>query len=146
MNIGNRYSFYVLSAIENLDTVILSPEISFEKIKNIGETKLKKGILIYGKPRGMYIELSLFKKDREIIENEQGDKFIVLKNPLGNSEIYLEKSLNIIKNISQLEKLGIDEGILEFTTENEEEIKEIIGQLKNGANFYRSYNYEKGVY
>ncbi len=141
MNISNRYAFEQLSKIEKLDTIIVSPEISYRRLEEIGETKIKKAILGYGKLRGMYIELPLT-KDEISIENEQGDKFTVIKNSFGNSEIYLEKPLNIFKDIKYLEQIGISEFVMEFTNETEEEIKDII----KGNGEYRAYNYEKGVF
>ena len=90
----------------------------------------------------MYTELSLGNEEVKIIENEQGDKFTIIKNDIGNSEIYLEKPLNILKDRKYLEKIGVSELVLEFTTETAEEIKDIL----DGKGIYRPYNYEKGVF
>ena len=90
----------------------------------------------------MYTELSLGDEEVKIIENEQGDKFTIIKNSIGNSEIYLEKPLNILKDRKYLEKIGISELVLEFTTETPEEIKDIL----DGKGIYKPYNYEKGVF
>ncbi|MGL5569023.1 MAG: protease, partial [Cetobacterium sp.] len=92
--------------------------------------------------RAMYTELSLGDEEVKIIENEQGDKFTIIKNSIGNSEIYLEKPLNILKDRKYLEKIGISELVLEFTTETPEEIKDIL----DGKGIYKPYNYEKGVF
>ena len=56
--------------------------------------------------------------------------------------IYLEKPLNILKDRKYLEKIGISELVLEFTTETPEEIKDIL----DGKGMYKPYNYEKGVF
>ena len=90
----------------------------------------------------MYTELSLGDEEVKVIENEQGDKFTIIKNSIGNSEIYLEKPLNILKDRKYLEKIGISELVLEFTTETPEEIKDIL----DGKGMYKPYNYEKGVF
>ncbi|MGL5053528.1 MAG: peptidase U32 family protein [Cetobacterium sp.] len=139
LNISNRYAFEHFSELKNVETIIISPEISYRRLEEIGETNLKKAILAYGRPRAMYTELSLGDK---IIENEQGDKFTIIQNDLGNSEIYLEKPLNILEDKKYLESIGISELVLEFTTETPEEIRDV---LKNKGE-YRSYNYEKGVF
>ncbi|MGL5088822.1 MAG: peptidase U32 family protein [Cetobacterium sp.] len=139
LNVSNRYAFEHFSELKNVETIIISPEISYRRLEEIGETKLKKAILAYGRPRAMYTELSLGEK---IIENEQGDKFTIIQNDLGNSEIYLEKPLNILEDKKYLESIGISELVLEFTTETPEEIRDI---LKNKGE-YKSYNYEKGVF
>lgn len=142
LNILNRYAFDHFSNIKKIDTIIVSPEISYKRLEEIGETKIKKAILAYGRPRAMYTELSLGNGEINVIENEQGDKFRIIKNDIGNSEIYLEKPLNILKDRKYLEKIGVSELVLEFTTETAQEIKEILEG--NGA--YRPYNYEKGVF
>ncbi|MGL6100988.1 MAG: protease, partial [Fusobacteriaceae bacterium] len=139
LNISNRYAFDHFSELKNVDTIIVSPEISYRRLEEMGETKLKKAILAYGRPRAMYTELSLGEKT---IENEQGDKFTILQNDLGNSEIYLEKPLNILEDKKYLESIGISELVLEFTTETPEEIRDIL----DGNGEYKSYNYEKGVF
>ena len=142
LNISNRYAFDHFSNIEKIDTIIVSPEISYRRLEEIGETKIKKAILAYGRPRAMYTELSLGDEEVKVIENEQGDKFTIIKNSIGNSEIYLEKPLNILKDRKYLEKIGISELVLEFTTETPEEIKDIL----DGKGMYKPYNYEKGVF
>lgn len=142
LNISNRYAFDHFSNIKKIDTIIVSPEISYKRLEEIGETKIKKAILAYGRPRAMYTELSLGNGEINVIENEQGDKFRIIKNDIGNSEIYLEKPLNILKDRKYLEKIGVSELVLEFTTETAKEIKEIL----EGNGVYRPYNYEKGVF
>lgn len=142
LNILNRYAFDHFSNIKKIDTIIVSPEISYKRLEEIGETKIKKAILAYGRPRAMYTELSLGNGEINVIENEQGDKFRIIKNDIGNSEIYLEKPLNILKDRKYLEKIGVSELVLEFTTETAQEIKEIL----EGNGVYRPYNYEKGVF
>ncbi|MGL4977110.1 MAG: peptidase U32 family protein [Cetobacterium sp.] len=142
LNISNRYAFDHYSEIENIETIIVSPEISYRRLEEIGETKIKKAILAYGRPRAMYTELSLGGKTQKTIENEQGDKFTIIENNLGNSEIYLEKPLNILEDKKYLESIGISELILEFTTETAEEIKDIL----EGKGEYKTYNYERGVF
>ncbi|MGL4308778.1 MAG: peptidase U32 family protein [Cetobacterium sp.] len=142
LNIANRYSFKELEAIKNIDTIILSPEVSYRRLEEIGKTNIKKAILGYSKPRGMYVEIPLFNEKETIIENEQGDKFTVIENKWGNSEVILEKPLNILKDKEYLEKVGIEEIVLEFINETPEEIEELIKTLGE----YRAYNYERGVY
>lgn len=142
LNISNRYAFNHFSKIEKVDTIIVSPEISYKRLEEIGETEIKKAILAYGRPRAMYTELSLDDEEIKTIENDQGDKFTIIKNDIGNSEIYLEKPLNILKDREYLEKIGISELVLEFTTETPEEIKNILEE----KGMYRPYNYERGVF
>lgn len=146
LNITNRYTIEVLAETNKVESVIISPELSFEKIKEIGKTSVKKAILGYSKLKGMYIELPLFNKDEEILKNEEGDTFLAVKNEVGNTEIYLEKPLNILNDIKKLNDLMIDQVVLEFTTETKEEVEKVLENMKNRKGFYKAYNYERGVY
>lgn len=146
LNITNRYTIFELEKIGKIESIIISPELSFEKIKNIGKVNIKKAILGYSKLKGMHIELPLFDTDKEILLNEEGDNFIAVKNKLNNTEIYLEKPLNILNDIDRLNELYIDEIVLEFSDETPEEIRKIFDDMKNKKSFYKAYNYERGVY
>ena len=145
LNIGNIYSLYEYSKIPQVKTVILSPELSYEQIENIGKAPVRKALLGYSKLKGMYLELPVF-KNGEIITNEQGDNFIVRKNELGNDEIYFEKPLNVLSQVKRLGKIGIDEVVIELLDETKEEIEHIIKNIDKKENVYRPYNYERGVF
>lgn len=145
LNIGNIYTLNEYAKIKNVKTVIITPELSFEQIENIGKVNVRKALLGYSKLKGMYIELPIF-KDSEILENEQGDKFIVRKNDLGNDEIYFKKPLNVLSQVKRLGKIGIDEVVIELLDESEEEIKYIIKNIDKKENSYSPYNYERGVF
>lgn len=146
LNISNRYTIEELAKLGKAETVILSPEISFEKIKEIGKTSLRKAILGYSKLKGMYVEISLFAKGREVIENSEGDRFTVVQNNIGNSEIFFERPLNILNDISKMKKLNIDEIVVEFTIETPEEVREVLNSIETRTGVYRAFNYERGVY
>ncbi|WP_300393012.1 U32 family peptidase [Fusobacterium sp.] len=145
LNIGNIYSLNEYAKIENVKTVIITPELSFEQIENIGKVPVRKALLGYSKLKGMYLELPVF-KDKEIITNEQGDNFIVRKNELGNDEIYFEKPLNVLSQVKRLGKIGIDEVVIELLDETDEEIRFLIQHIDRKENSYSPYNYERGVF
>ena len=145
LNVGNIYSLNEYGKIPNVKTVIITPELSFEQIENIGKVSVRKALLGYSKLKGMYIELPIF-KNGEIITNEQGDKFIVRKNNLGNDEIYFEKPLNILSQVKRLGKIGIDEVVIELLDETCEEIKYLLQNIDKKENLYSPYNYERGVF
>lgn len=148
MNITNRYAMEELAADRKVETVMLSPELSFEKIKNIGETKLKKALLIYSKPKVMQIETAVTEKNTSIT-NDKEDRFSVVINRFGNSEIYLERALDITDSMEEIKTLMIDEVVLEFRNESPEEIEKIVAGIKDKrdpAKEKAGYNYWKGVY
>ena len=94
----------------------------------------------------MYVEIPLFDRSRETIENSEGDKFTVVQNNIGNSEIFFERPLNILNDMSRMKKLHIDEIVAEFTIETPEEVREILKNMETRAGIYRAFNYERGVY
>lgn len=146
LNITNRYTVEELCKIGKVDTVILSPEISFEKIKEVGKTRARKAILGYSRLKGMHVEIPLFENDKETITNSEGDIFTAVKTANGNTEIYLSRPLNILNDLYKMPDLMIDEVVLEFTIETPEEIGEVLNNIKDRKGIYRAYNYERGVY
>lgn len=145
MNIVNSYTINVLEKIKKLESFIISPEINFSKIRELGKTRLKKALLIYSKLKGMTIDIDLTDNKNEIITNKENDKFNIIRNEYG-TEIFLDKPLNIINIIEDIKKLNVDIVVLEFTTETIEDIKKVLKQLKTRKGEYREYNYKRGVY
>ena len=145
MNIVNSYTISVLEKIEKLQSFIVSPEINFSKIRELGKTRLKKALLIYSKLKGMTIDVDIADNKNEVITNKENDKFNIIKNEYG-TEIFLDKPLNIINIMEDIKKLNVDIVVLEFTTETIEDIKKVLKQLKTRKGEYREYNYKRGVY
>lgn len=146
LNITNRYTIKELEKIGKVETVILSPEISFDAIKEIGKTDSRKAILGYSKLKGMFIEIPIFDEKERIIENEQGDKFILTQNEYGNTELHLDRALNILNDLYRMKDLYIDEVVIEFSIESKDECKKVLEDIKKRAGIYRAFNYERGVY
>ena len=145
LNIGNIYSLNEFSKISNVKTIILSPELKYEEIENIGRVSVRKAMLGYSKLKGMYIELGIL-GDGDTFINEQNDIFISRINELGNDEIYFKKPLNVLSQVRRLGKLGIDEVVIELLDETEQEINDIINNIDKKENAYSPYNYERGVF
>ncbi|MGL4391916.1 MAG: peptidase U32 family protein [Fusobacteriaceae bacterium] len=152
-NVTNKYALAEYSRNEKIETIILSPELSFDKIKNLGNySRVKKALLIYSKPKVMYIEAPLVKKSSDIlsIQNDNGDDFEIKINELGSTEIFLTKPLDITQSLDEIKKLGvISEVILEFNSETKNEIQSIINNIreKKQKDFKSTvYNYWRGVY
>lgn len=145
LNIGNIYSLNEFSKISNVKTIILSPELKYEEIENIGRVPVRKAMLGYSKLKGMYIELGILGNGDTFV-NEQNDIFISRINELGNDEIYFKKPLNVLSQVRRLGKLGIDEVVIELLDETEQEINEIINNIDKKENAYSPYNYERGVF
>ena len=145
LNVGNIYSLNEFSKIPNVKTIILSPELKYEEIENIGRVSVRKAMLGYSKLKGMYIELGILGNGDTFV-NEQNDIFISRINELGNDEIYFKKPLNVLSQVRRLGKLGIDEVVIELLDETEQEINDIINNIDKKENAYSPYNYERGVF
>lgn len=145
LNVGNIYSLNEFAKIPNVKTIILSPELKYEEIENVGRVPVRKAMLGYSKLKGMYIELGIL-GDGDIFVNEQNDIFISRINELGNDEIYFKKPLNVLSQVRRLGKLGIDEVVIELLDETEQEINDIINNIDKKENAYSPYNYERGVF
>ena len=145
MNIVNSYTISVLERIKNLESFIVSPEINFAKIRELGKTRLKKALLVYSKLKGMTIDVDIAENKDEVITNKENDRFNIIRNEYG-TEIFLDKPLNIINIMEDIKKLNVDIVVLEFTTETIEDIKKVLKQLKTRKGEYREYNYKRGVY
>ena len=145
MNIVNSYTISVLERIKKLESFIVSPEINFAKIRELGKTRLKKALLVYSKLKGMTIDVDIAENKDEVITNKENDRFNIIRNEYG-TEIFLDKPLNIINIEEDIKKLNVDIIVLEFTTETIDEIKKVLKQLKTRKGEYREYNYKRGVY
>ena len=145
MNIVNSYTISVLERIKKLESFIVSPEINFAKIRELGKTRLKKALLVYLKLKGMTIDVDIAENKDEVIINKENDRFNIIRNEYG-TEIFLDKPLNIINIEEDIKKLNVDIIVLEFTTETIDEIKKVLKQLKTRKGEYREYNYKRGVY
>ena len=143
MNIVNSYTISVLERIKNLESFIVSPEINFAKIRELGKTRLKKALLVYSKLKGMTIDVDIAENKDEVITNKENDRFNIIRNEYG-TEIFLDKPLNIINIEEDIKKLNVDIIVLEFTTETIDEIRKVLKQLKTRKGEYREYNYKRG--
>lgn len=146
LNIFNNHTIDVFSKFSNVDLVFLSPEMSYKQFKLIKSNKVKKGMLIYGYLKGMYIEHTIFDKKNKEITGEHYDKYKLVKNDLNNIELYLNKPMNLIPKLDEILKFNFDELRLDFTFETKEETKKILKSIENRSGNYNPYSYERGVF
>ena len=145
LNVFNNFTVEVFSQFPNLETVFLSPELSYRQLKVIKSDKIKKGLVIYGHLKGMYIEHKIFNEKYKELEGEFYDKYKIVKNDLDNIELYLNKPMNLIPKLDEILELGLDELRLDFTFETEKEIKKVIESLTTKSGKYTPYAFEQGV-
>lgn len=147
LNVFNNHTLNLFAeSFPNIETVFLSPELSYKQLKNIKNDKIKKGLVIYGYLKGMYIEHTIFNKEYKELTGEHFDKYKLIKNDLGNIELYLHKPMNLIPKLDDILKLEIDELRLDFTFESYEETKKIIETLKTKKGKFNPYSFERGVF
>ena len=145
LNVFNNHTIEIFSTFKNLETVFLSPELSYRQLKNIKSDKLKKGLVIYGYLKGMYIEHKIFDKEYKELEGEFYDKYKIVKNELDNIELYLDKPMNLIPRLDDIYELNLDELRLDFTFETATEVKKIIKSIDTKSGKYTPYAFEQGV-
>ena len=145
LNVFNNHTIEMFSSFKNLETVFLSPELSYRQLKNIKSDKLKKGLVIYGHLKGMYIEHKIFDKEYKELEGEFYDKYKIVRNELDNIELYLDKPMNLIPRLDDIYELNLDELRLDFTFEKADEVKKIIKSIDTKSGKYTPYAFEQGV-
>ena len=145
LNVFNNHTIEMFSTFKNLEIVFLSPELSYRQLKNIKSDKLKKGLVIYGYLKGMYIEHKIFDKEYKELEGEFYDKYKIVKNELDNIELYLDKPMNLIPRLDDIYELNLDELRLDFTFETATEVKKIIKSIDTKSGKYTPYAFEQGV-
>ena len=146
LNVYNNYTLDLFSEFDNLETVFLSPELNYKQFKNIKSDKIKKGMVIYGYLKGMYIEHKIFDKEYKELKGDHYDRYKVMKNDLDNIELYLDKPMNLIPKIDLIREFNFDELRMDFTFETPQEVKKIIGSLKTKKGNYNPYSFERGVF
>ena len=146
LNVYNNHTLDLFSEFDNLETVFLSPELNYKQLKNIKSDKIKKGMVIYGYLKGMYIEHKIFDKDYKELKGDHYDRYKILKNDLDNIELYLDKPMNLIPKLDLIKEFNFDELRMDFTFETPEEVKKIIGSLKTKKGNYNPYSFERGVF
>ncbi|MDR1832935.1 MAG: U32 family peptidase [Fusobacteriaceae bacterium] len=145
-NITNRLAVETWhEAFPKVGTVMISPELSYDKIREIGSGSLKKALLIYGRLRAMTITADLFRGRDTEMKNEQGDAFRLGRNEYRNTEIHFAKPLDVIGD-DRIKTLGVDEFVLEFTDESYEETGAVLSRLDHPGGEITPYNYLRGVY
>ena len=145
LNVFNNHTIEMFSTFKNLETVFLSPELSYRQLKNIKSDKLKKGLVIYGYLKGMYIEHKIFDKEYKELEGEFYDKYKIVRNELDNIELYLDKPMNLIPRLDDIYELNLDELRLDFTFETATEVKKIIKSIDTKSGKYTPYAFEQAV-
>lgn len=146
-NVTNTYTLEFLESLNKIEGVILSPELSFEKIKELGKSSIKKGLLIYSKAKVMNIETNILKNTSYII-NEMNDSYRVEKSSSGKTDVYLEKPLDVTDRMKEINTLGVDFIFLEFHNETNQEIEKVYRGIttEKRDRGHLGYNYWKGVY
>ena len=146
LNVYNNYTLDLFSEFDNLETVFLSPELNYKQFKNIKSDQIKKGMVLYGYLKGMYIEHKIFDKEYKELKGDHYDRYKVLKNDLDNIELYLDKPMNLIPKLDLIREFNFDELRMDFTFETPQEVKKIIGSLKTKKGNYNPYSFERGVF
>ena len=146
LNIFNNHTLDLFSTFKNVDTVFVSPEMSYEQLKSLRSNKVKKAMVIYGNLKGMYVEYPIFEENYKELRGEHYDTYKILKNDLDNTELYLDKPMNLIPKLDDIMGLGFDELRLDFTFESADEVVKVIKSLDGRNGKYNPYCFERGIF
>lgn len=146
LNIFNNHTLDLFSTFKNVDTVFVSPEMSYEQLKSLKSNKVKKAMVIYGNLKGMYVEYPIFEENYKELRGEHYDTYKILKNDLDNTELYLDKPMNLIPKLDDIMGLGFDELRLDFTFESPDEVLKVIKSLESKNGNYNPYCFERGIF
>lgn len=146
LNIFNNYTMDLFSTFPEVEVLFLSPELNYEQLKTLKTNKVKKGMVIYGYLKGMYIEYPIFNEKYKELHGDHNDMYKIIKNDLDNTELYMDKPMNLIPKLDEVLTLGLDELRLDFTFETKEEVRNIIQSLKTKKGKYNPYCFERGIF
>lgn len=141
----------------------ISVELNKKEIEKTFKKSINSQILLYGKIEVMVSEYcpigSTFggkskdsgcdnycnKKEFKLIDR-MGEKFLTCTDKFCRSYIYNPVSLNLIPNINEINKMGINHYRLDFIDENYEEVVEVITATLNKTWNREFNNYTRGHY
>ena len=125
-----------------VNTICLSPELSYNQVKDIMKNKYNVELLVYGKVEVMIMKYCPLKlnlnncsvckenNNKYYLVNNSNDKFRILHSNCITS-IMNCKNTNLIDEIEKYKELGIYNYRIDLLDENKEEVGEIINKIKN---------------
>ena len=160
LNIFNREAMNFYNSFLSLSC--LSVELNKSEIKNISQS-IQSQLLIYGKIELMVSEYCIIGsvyggktqcitcsspclKDSYTLIDRKNFKFNVTVDKFCRSHIYNYAPLNLIPNMLELSKLGVNNFRLDFIDEDYSETKKIIDSFKESKFDYSFENYTRGHY
>ncbi len=138
----------------NVDYAVLSYEMSFARIRDLKKS-IPCGIIAYSKLPLMIFENCIIKnnfgckkgdcqKGRIVLEDTKRNKFLLLREYGCKNSLRNERPL-YLSDKEDYKNLGLKFVLLDFSSENSEEIKEIISSYKNGTS-YVPKDFTRGLY
>jgi len=160
LNIFNREALNFYNSF--LSISCLSVELNKNEIKNLSH-KIKSQLLIYGKIELMVSEYCMVgsvyggKTQGKLcskpclngsftLKDRKGYKFNVTVDKFCRSHLYNNAPLNLIPNMDELSKFGVNNFRLDFIDEDYLETKKIIDSFKVGSFEYSFEQYTRGHY
>lgn len=140
LNVSNSYSINCLNKM-GVDRVTLSVELGKDKIKSIMKEKYNVELIIYGRLELMVMKYCPLKKclnycgecknsdDRFSLEDKFGNRYPIINNDCVNSIMHY-KNVDYIKDLDEYKKMGINRFRIEFFSESNMKVEEIIKIVK----------------
>jgi len=141
LNVVNTKSIELFNKLK-VNTICLSPELSYNQVKDIMKNKYNVELLVYGKVEVMIMKYCPLKlnlnncsvckenNNKYYLVNNSNDKFRILHNNCITS-IMNCNNIDKIEEIDNYKELGIYNYRIDLLDENKEEVGEIINKIKN---------------
>ena len=136
----NSKSIELLNKL-NVNTVCLSPELSYEQVKDIMKKKYNVEILVYGKVELMIMKYCPLRlnlnncsvckenKNKYYLVDKDNNKYRILRNNCITSIMHY-KNTDKISDISKYKELNIYNYRIDLLDESKEEVEDIINKVR----------------
>ena len=160
LNFFNSYSMGMYD--KDLCGSCLSIELNKSEIAQVLEKNRNFfQVLLYGKPELMVSEYCLIgsvlgeksknkgcnkscKNGSYVIKDRIGEEFSVISDNYCRTHIYNSLPINLISNVSELKKIGVNSFRLDFIDEGYEETINVLSSYKSGDGIVKNRNFTRG--
>ena len=140
LNVVNTKTIELLNKL-NVNTICLSPELSYEQVKDIMKNKYNVELFVYGKIELMIMKYCPLKinlnncsvcknnKNKYYLSDKDNNKYRILNNSCITSIMHY-KNTDLIDDINKYKELNIYNYRIDLLDETKKEIEKIINRLK----------------
>ena len=140
LNVVNTKSIELLNKL-NINTICLSPELSYNQVKDIMKNKYNVELLVYGKVELMIMKYCPLKinlnncsvckdnKNKYYLSDKDNNRYRILNNNCITSIMHY-KNTDLINDINKYKELNIYNYRIDLLDETKEEVEKIINRVR----------------